>query len=130
VGAGEPLERFREAVNQSMLALENALGRTPLYRGGRVVSADTQLRSTDGVVLCKMAGNLTVTLPVARQNVGRTITVKKLGAANTLTVATLGGDQVEGAASLALTANNDVGAFQAVLDTDTGETHWYRVGEV
>lgn len=124
-----PLERVIEGLNQGMLALENALGRTPVSRNGRIVAAATVLLGTDGLVIVDTtAGNVTVTLPQARLQVGRVLAIKKRVAGNTLTVDTLGTDEVEGASSVNWTTAGAVRSYQSVLDTDTGETHWFQVG--
>lgn len=122
------LERLVEVLNQAMLGLQNTLGREPVRRNGRVVAAAQVLLGTDGLVIVDTtAGNLTVTLPDARANVGRVLAIKKRVAGNTLTVDTLGSDEVEGGSSEAWTTAGEVRSYQSVLDVDVGTTDWFRV---
>jgi len=123
-----PLERVVEVLNQGMLALENALGREPVRREGRYVTAATVLLGSDGlVVVDTTSGHVTVTVPDARSNIGRVVTLKKLVAANNLVVDVLGTDTVEGGASQTWTTIGEVRAYQAILNTATGASLWLRV---
>lgn len=122
------LERVIEVLNRAMLSLENALERVPLRRSGRVVNTDTQLIGTEGLVIADTtAGNVTVTMPDARINVGRVISVYKRVAGNTVTVAGLGTDLVQGVPNVSWATKDEVRTFQSVFDVD-GTCWWWRSG--
>jgi hypothetical protein len=71
---------------------------------------------------CNTASNsITVTLPSATGRTGRVYFFKKTSANNTLTIATSGGNTIDGAASVALAANN---ACRMVMSNGT---NWFVI---
>ena len=74
------------------------------------------------VFFCNTASNnVTITLPAASGRTGRIYFIKKVSANNTATIATSGGNTIEGAASIALVANN---ACRVVMSNGTG---WFVI---
>src|ERR1043166_4760214 len=102
----------------ALLSLENVLGRTPIYAATRQVVADTTVVDSDGLLLVFTSGTpVTLTLPSAAANDGRTWAVKKIGGADDVIVAAA--DLIDGGALLIL---SDVNAA-AVVQSD-GATYW------
>lgn len=68
----------------------------------RFASADTRLTEGDDILLVTTSGgNVTVSLPSARQVLGHKCQIKKMTAANTLTVDADGTDTIDGSGTLA-----------------------------
>jgi hypothetical protein len=92
----------------------------------RVVTASATLTAEDDTILADTtSGSVTLTLPPAASMLDRCLTVKKMAAANTVTLDGDGGETIDGAATLAWTAQYGTYTLQAV--TVGGTASWVVV---
>ena len=107
-----------QGVEVSALEIE-AYKCTAVYGNSRTIATDTVGNVDDGLVLGNTAsGNVQYTLPDAAL-VSGTVQVGKIAPANTFTIACASGQTINGASTLALTAQYD-----AILAYSNG-TNWY-----
>lgn len=102
---------------------------SPLQVAGSIASpisaktASYTLSATDSTVLG--SGNITLTLPSAASITGRTYTLKKTDASGTtVTIATSSSQTIDGASSIALTAQNEAATVQS------DGTNWWVIAQV
>jgi hypothetical protein len=91
------------------------------WRDRRVTATEAVQPSDDILLVDTTSGNVTLTLPLAATVRGQWYEVKKLVAANTVTLDPAGGETIEGAATLAWTAQ-----YQAYTVYSDG-TEWWIV---
>ena len=102
----------------SRLHLNGSLSLEPSFIG-----VSTTLNDTHNVVLCNNGGNITLTLPAAATNRGKTYYVKKISAnAATVTLVGSGGASIDGTAAFTLYTQND--AVRVICDG----ANWYLIG--
>ena len=88
----------------------------------RSVSSNATYGDDFSILADSTAGNLTLNLPAASNSLGRTYVAKYTGSSNTVTILPNASDTIEGVASIALTAANEVRVFQS-----DGNTNWFLI---
>ena len=118
-------QTFSAGLTTNAATISGALATSEIISTTRAVSATYPVALTDEVILADAtAAAFVVTLPTAASVPGRRITVKKIDASvNAVTVAS-GGGTIDGAVSIALTAQN------WALTVISGGANWWVVNQV
>ena len=118
-------QTFGTGVTPMGITMNGALATKEIVSTTTAVTVAYPVVDTDEIVLADAtAGAFPVTLPAANATPGRRITVKKIDASiNAVTVESAGGT-IDGAASVALTAQN------WTVEVVSGGTNWWVASQV
>lgn len=106
-------------VTDALKALENVLGRTPVYSAHKIVTATYTVLDSDGLILVDTtSGAVTVNFPDALLNLDRTWTVKHYAGGNAITADAFSGQLIyatgAGATTLVWNSIGTAYTFQAI----------------
>lgn len=112
-----------------MLMSSGAVLNNPTMLGAaRIVAADTTLTRYDKSVAVDTSGGVRIiTLPLASQNYGMRVTIKRLGATNAVTIARTGSDTFYDTAAAATSLSIAADGGVVTLEADGANNRWLRV---
>lgn len=121
------LAEYVRLQNMRLPRLASLLARVQSWTS-RAVTADTTITGADDlVVVDTTGGNITVTLPSARESYGQCVAIKKWVAGNTMTLDATGAGQIDGANTLAITTAKQPVVLVAAKIAEPATYGWVRL---